>query len=106
MDNDLQLNNEIYASLSHSGFPNYLISTHGKVFNHTLKKQLHGYVDSGDYRRVTLKSSDKSKCARTIHGLVGMTFLKSIEGHNMTINHIDRNKLNNNVNNLRWTTKS
>lgn len=99
MDSKIYLDNEIYASLSHLGFPNYLVTSHGRVFNKNLGKELQGYVDNGGYRRVTLKCLDNSKCTRTIHGLVGITFLQKIEGINMTIDHIDRN-------NLRWATKS
>lgn len=106
LDTGSNLDIEQYASLSPLGFHDYIVSTYGRVFNHSLGKELKGYIDNGGYKRVTIKASDKSKYTRTIHRLVGLTFLPKMEQGDMTIDHIDRNKLNNNINNLRWATKS
>lgn len=56
---------------------------------------------SGGYYRVELYSNCKPKTI-DIHILVAIHFLGHTPcGHNLVIDHIDRNKLNNNVSNLR-----
>ena len=52
--------------------------------------------------RVELWKDGKSK-TWLVHRLVGITFL-GIPKENMTINHKDGNRLNNNVENLEWCT--
>lgn len=78
-------------------FPNYMVSNFGNV------KGIRGYIlkpsinDNG-YYIITIK-----KCTRKIHRLVAITFLPNILKL-LEINHIDGNKLNNNIDNLEWCT--
>jgi len=57
------------------------------------------------YHRVNLLngSENKSKNFR-IHRLVAMAFIENLENKE-TVNHIDGNKQNNNVENLEWATR-
>jgi len=62
-----------------------------------LKKQFLG--DDG-YYKTQLRNNKKAKTFRT-HQLVAMAFLgHKPDGHDMVVNHIDNNKLNNHANNL------
>lgn len=54
------------------------------------------------YYSVTLKLNGKSY-RKDVHRIVALAFLPQIEGKNW-VNHIDNNKLNNNIDNLEWCT--
>jgi glycosidase len=65
-----------------------------------LKKSLF----NNGYYFVSLHKNGKTE-VRTIHSLVAETFIPNPE-NKRTINHIDGDKLNNNVENLEWNTDS
>jgi len=52
------------------------------------------------YRRCNIRNPDGYNCF-FVHRLVAIQFIPNDEGFN-EVDHIDRNKDNNNVNNLRW----
>lgn len=58
-------------------------------------------INSGYYVVSLCKNSKKSNF--TVHSLVANAFL---EKTNSEIDHVDRNKLNNNVSNLRWVRRA
>lgn len=90
-------------------FDGYFITTDGRVLLSRPHKNQYG---SHGWRRQWLKTRvqnsgysvvDIGKKTYTVHKLVASHFLvKKIEDEE--INHIDRNKLNNNVSNLEWCT--
>lgn len=77
----------------------YSISSHGRVLNKH-DKLLETPVNSGGYPSVTLFVSKLPLYCR-VHRLVADAFLE-VPPFKMTVNHIDGNKLNNNVCNLEW----
>ncbi len=82
--------------------PDYLIYDDGRVFSKKRNIYLKHSIDKNGYEVVNLCKNGKTKINK-IHRLVALHYLDKIEGKNV-VDHIDGNKLNNNVNNLRWTT--
>lgn len=74
--------------------------------NHNLleEKILKPAIQENGYCRIGLQKNNKRKSYQ-VHRLVALTFIPNLE-NKRTVNHIDGNKLNNNVNNLEWATDS
>ena len=92
----------------------YEVSSLGKIKSLSRWKQNHSklnYVEekilkpgfNGKYHHVFLSKNGKSK-TYLIHKLVAIHFIPN-PNNLPQINHIDENKLNNNVNNLEWCTQ-
>lgn len=86
------------------GYENYLIYDDGRVYSKNVNRFLKQCKDGRGYYSINLCKNGKFKMFN-IHRLVGLHYLESIEGKNV-IDHIDRNKTNNHVNNLRWCNHS
>lgn len=85
-----------------SGYPGYSVSTFGNVRG-PRSDTLTPRPNNGGYLQVALYR-DKKRIVRTIHRLVGETFLSTIPGYT-EIDHINRNKVDNNISNLRWANR-
>lgn len=85
---------------------NYEISNKGEVRNRTTGKILKGRESKSGYLQVSVKMNDTGKFTnKYIHRLVAKFFIENPE-QKKEVNHIDGNKLNNNVDNLEWVTSS
>ncbi len=69
-----------------------------------LKKLSQPSMKNGYLRFTNLKHSDGTEKTRFVHRLVAITFLDNPE-NKFTVDHKDRNKLNNHVSNLCWATQ-
>ena len=87
---------------------NYLISDMGNIKhikrNKNLKFSLSNYKGNG-YPQVKIYLGSKLTCQK-IHKLVMISFKQDEYFEGAVINHIDGNKLNNNLDNLEWCTAS
>ena len=90
------------------GFPDYQVSNMGRVksmnYNHTGEEQILKLRIRGKYPFVDLYK-DKVRHQIFVHRLVGTAFVPNPE-NKPQIDHLDRNKLNNNKDNLCWKTAS
>lgn len=68
-------------------------------------KQLKPEKTNCGYLRVLLINKDNKRCHVSIHRAVAEAFISN-PNNLPQVNHIDGNKLNNNVNNLEWVTSS
>ena len=98
-------------------YPNYQVSNLGNVkskerfvnckYNSKRKinsKILKPIMGNGYYYVILYNEQGKSN-PKAIHRLVAQAFIHNHDNYKI-INHIDGNKLNNNVNNLEWCTQS
>lgn len=86
----------------------YKISSYGRVYD----KQVERYVSQvltgkPEYFYVNLTPTTKDgvmqkRILRRVHNLVGKVFLPNSEGYKI-VDHIDNNRYNNSLDNLRWT---
>ena len=84
---------------------NYSINEKGEIKNNITKKILSPSInkDSG-YYQIDLWKNNKSR-KYTLHRLLASNFIPNLE-NKPTVDHIDGNRLNNNISNLRWATYS
>lgn len=92
---------EKWITIKHNS--NYEVSNLGKIRNKKTKRILKPAISNKGYYMVALSNKCKSH-TYTIHKLV-MEHFNRCAFDNEVINHIDGNKLNNNINNLEYTTQ-
>ena len=91
--------NEIYRNIE--DFDNYEISNFGNVRNKKTNKILKPNISKGYYKVDLCKNGKRT--TKTIHKLVADAFLENLE-NKPCVDHIDNDRLNNNISNLRWAT--
>tara|TARA_R110002073_G_C9002246_1_gene539009 strand:+ start:19 stop:471 length:453 start_codon:yes stop_codon:yes gene_type:complete len=84
------------------GYSNYLIYDDGKVWSKNRKKFMNAKLKCNGYFQLGLYKNNKRKFF-LIHRLVALHYIDNPE-NKPEVDHIDRNKTNNNVSNLRWVT--
>jgi hypothetical protein len=82
---------------------NYEVSSNGEVRNLITKTLIKGSISNSGYRMVTLYESKSKKLSKQVHRLVALAFVDNIDNKSQ-VNHIDKNKLNNKLENLEWVT--
>jgi hypothetical protein len=87
-----------------SGYPNYIITNDGQVYNSQRNKYLVPAKNEGGYMAISLCDGEKRR-SFSIHRLVAILYLENPDNY-LEVNHIDFNKTNNNVDNLEWISRS
>jgi hypothetical protein len=84
----------------------YQVSNHGRVksFKYGKEKILKGSITTKGYLQVYLHKDNKIKRFNG-HRLIAIHFIPNPD-NKPQVNHIDGNKLNNNISNLEWNTQS
>ena len=99
----MELNNFMFEKwMLIDGYINYYVSNFGRVINMTTKQILKPSITSNGYKSVALYSRVKKVFA--VHRLVAFAFIDNYEKDRKNVDHKNHNKLDNNVNNLRWAT--
>jgi hypothetical protein len=91
------------TSKSVDGFSNYCVCTEGTVRNLANKTVLKGTVENTGYKRYFLRNDEGKRKKILGHRLIALAFIPN-PNNKKEVDHIDRNKLNNCVSNLRWST--
>ena len=100
------------------GFENYIITQEGKIFNKKRKHYINPHINKSGYEIIDLHSENynenvdvsiytrkrnaKRKKFR-VHRLVAMYYIDNPE-NKKEVNHKDKNRLNNKIDNLEWVT--
>lgn len=80
----------------------YYIDVNGNIYSKgKLKKQRNCY----GYKRVKLYNNSTKGIDFNVHQILGQIFLKDKMKEGLIIDHIDKNRSNNNLSNLRWVTQ-
>ena len=93
------------AEINKTNFPNYLIYDDGRVWSRTHEKFKITQLSIHGYERVSLYKNIKKQKNCFIHRLVALHYIPNPNNY-PTVDHIDRNKLNNHISNLRWASRS
>jgi len=83
-------------------YPDYLIYPDGKVFSKKRNKEMKPFTNKAGYQRISLWKNGKEK-KFYIHRLIGIHHIPNPE-NKPTIDHINRIRDDNRVENLRWAT--
>lgn len=83
------------------GFKGYVVTDDGRIWSHKSNKWLSQSSNHKGYKRVDLSCEGKKK-GIYVHRLVAEAFLEPPVGDAITVDHIDGEKVNNNVSNLQW----
>lgn len=94
------INKEIWKVIDN--FSNYEVSTFGNIRNKTTKRILRP-SDKGGYLVLSIKNNSGNYKSMKVHRIVALNFISN-PTNKYTVNHIDHNKLNNNLINLEWAT--
>jgi len=86
-------------------FQEYELFVDGRLYNHNSQRWCKSHLNSSGYKRYAI-CKNKVKKRFFVHRLVAEYFI--CDHHNITdccVDHIDGNRLNNDISNLRWVSK-
>ncbi len=85
------------------GYPNYLIYPDGRVYNKKYKRFLRGNNHNMGYKSISLYYDNKNYDQFLVHRLVALHYISNPD-NKPQVDHINRDRQDNRVENLRWVT--
>ena len=85
------------------GFPDYQVSSWGRVYNTYTERFINPEETEKGYLRVDLYEQSGNRTHKKVHRLVAEAFIPNPDGKPQ-VNHKDGNKKNNSYTNLEWVT--
>lgn len=101
LDKDLEIEGEEWLPVKE--FPNYLVSSFGRIMNKNTNRILKGCISNNGYHQINLWKNNKGTSVLT-HKLVYSYFNQDFDLKGYVINHKDGDKTNNQLNNLEKIT--
>lgn len=83
-------------------FIDYDVYSDGRIYSHKTNKFLKTYIGTNGYYNLSLQKNDKTY-KLTLHRVLATCYVPNPNNY-PCINHIDGNRLNNNLYNLEWCT--
>jgi len=84
-----------------TNYETYGINKDGEIKDLRTGKIKPQYTTPDGYKKISLNNPEGNKCF-LVHRLVAIQFLEPVE-NKLEVDHIDRDKNNNNIDNLRWS---
>lgn len=91
--------NEIFKIIEN--YDKYLITNTGKIYSLISNGFLSLKKNTDGYYKISLRNNNKKSKTIYVHKLVAKIFIPNPD-NKKSVTHIDKNKLNNNINNLKW----
>ena len=85
------------------GYENYMIGRNSDIYNIVTGKKLKQTISGSGYYQCSLVGNDGQKTI-PIHRALALTYIPNDNPSRTEVDHIDRCRTNNNLNNLRWVT--
>ena len=101
MDNANEM--EIFKDIK--GYPNYQISNYGRIWNKKKQRYVAQNHNNRGYCQVWMYAINGKRKHELVHRLVALAFITNPE-KKPEVNHIDRDKTNNSIDNLEWVSHS
>ncbi len=98
-----KISNYYVNKMEIQGYNNYLIYEDGKVFSKKRNKFMKSRDNGCGYLRLNLYKDGKSKTFK-IHRLIATYYIPNPHNYEC-VDHKDRNRQNNSIDNLRWVTQ-
>ena len=97
------MNMEMFKDIK--GYPGYQISSEGKIWNTKTQRYLKPSRKPNGYYQINLVAANGKRKKEYLHRLLALVFIDNPNNY-PEVDHIDRNRENNSLSNLRWVSKS
>lgn len=86
------------------GYDGYYAGYDGNIYSGKTHKILHPSMSYNGYGMVNLLNKDHKACTKRVNRIVALTWIPNPNNY-PEVHHIDENKLNNSVYNLKWVSR-